>query len=854
MYSFKSCVSVLIIVSFMSQFVACSAPKNLSKKTANSISSGNYSEVLQNLNLKNFSDFHGSIFTLDNLCTANLKLGKFREFFACVDAYESQLTSLPLQKALEQYSGTFYYYKNPENSKEKALEVELKARVHRLKAEAYFMLGDYDEVLSQVETALKICRPDEEFWWCPQDAYGTDCIGSFYTSRIKNKYSPWHDDLFTVVSFGAMAQALKGEKQQAQKYVDLLKTLHVNPYDGKDLHGSMARIRQTHLNNVNFALGNYAEVKIAHQNQSEKNKELLGKGMQAGYWASGALIGLAAVAMGPVGLVPALLAGSYLGKTGFDMEEEAQFQMTAEMTLRESFQNAKVSEKTGAPSEAFEIYQQMVNSEPLGTMPDLHWMTLYEYARLLVERGERILAIEQLKKAADVIEKQRGNINSEAHKIGFAGSKENVYGLLVEQLFAEKKVDQAFEYVERAKARALVDMLAASSERPELHVATLNSPELTSLNRGRVNVSVDNDGKAAVRSITLDKKKLTVEQPKLASLVTVDIDSSNELVSELATNETLLEYYQSGEVLYAFVVNRQHIKGFPLRSAELANEIKTFRSAIQDPENQSYMAPARTLYRRLIEPLAASITTQQLTIVPHGALHYLPFAALHDGRDFLIDRYSLRMLPSASTLKYLPNAKTGKGTFLAFGNPTGDLPGAEQEVRALGRQVQSAHTLLNSNATETAFKEHAGGYDILHIASHGEFNVEQPLASRLLLAPDTQNDGNLTVAELYDQKIDAELVILSACETGLGEIENGDDVIGLNRGFLFAGAESIVSSLWTVDDEATKQLMLSFYDNLRDYSRADALRKSQVYVKERFNDHPFYWAAFQLTGKLNNKG
>ena len=127
------------------------------------------------------------------------------------------------------------------------------------------------------------------------------------------------------------------------------------------------------------------------------------------------------------------------------------------------------------------------------------------------------------------------------------------------------------------------------------------------------------------------------------------------------------------------------------------------------------------------------------------------------------------------------------------------------------------------------------------------FQADTPLHSALLLAPTSNDDGLLRVADLYRLQLNADLVSLSACETALSSVANGDDLLGFTRGFLYAGTRSIVSSLWKVDDRATRDLMLAFYRNLQDRDKAQALAQAQRAIKQQF-PHPFYWAAFQLTG------
>jgi CHAT domain-containing protein len=257
--------------------------------------------------------------------------------------------------------------------------------------------------------------------------------------------------------------------------------------------------------------------------------------------------------------------------------------------------------------------------------------------------------------------------------------------------------------------------------------------------------------------------------------------------------------------------------------------------------------------------LAADIGGRDLLIIPHGALHYLPFAALHDGRNFLAAEHSLRYLPSASVLKYLKPPRTQRPeSVLIFGNPDLgnpklDLPNAEIEAKAIADLVPGSELLVRKKASEAAFKQFAPSFRYLHIASHGQFNASNALDSRLLLSQDGGQDGgqdgSLTVGELYSVRLDVDLTTLSACETGLGKVLSGDDVVGLTRGFLYAGSSSVVASLWEVDDLATAELMKAFYTRLKaGVPQKLALREAQMEVRKSF-PHPFFWAAFFITGQ-----
>lgn len=231
------------------------------------------------------------------------------------------------------------------------------------------------------------------------------------------------------------------------------------------------------------------------------------------------------------------------------------------------------------------------------------------------------------------------------------------------------------------------------------------------------------------------------------------------------------------------------------------------------------------------------ITSKNLTIVPHGRLHYLPFNALYSDEGYLIDNYNIRVLPSASVMKFLKKQKEGHaGSLLAFGNPdlndpSLDLPWAQEEVLAITKDIPEARVLLRKQTTETAVKRFGEQFRNIHFATHGTFDAEKPLTSGLLLAGDGENDGTLTVGELYDLRLNSDMVTLSSCETALGKVANGDDVVGFSRGFLYAGVSSIVSSLWKVDDRATSILMQEFYTSLKETNKRNALRTAQLKIK-----------------------
>jgi CHAT domain-containing protein len=261
----------------------------------------------------------------------------------------------------------------------------------------------------------------------------------------------------------------------------------------------------------------------------------------------------------------------------------------------------------------------------------------------------------------------------------------------------------------------------------------------------------------------------------------------------------------------------------------------------------------RQLYAWLIAPLQSYLTTRLVGIIPYGPLHYLPFAALSDGRRYFGEEHTLFYLPSASVLPFIQQKRKGElSSMLAVGQGQAKgLPAlafAEQEAQQVAALYQT-QALVGAAATEAAFLAGASTHNILHLAAHAQLNRANPLFSRIVLAPAGASDGALEVHEIYGLDLQrADLVVLSACQTYLGETSAGDDIVGLNRAFLYAGAPTVIASLWNVDDQATSRLMVAFYARLRaGVGKAEALRAAQAEVRAAY-PHFYYWAAFVLTG------
>jgi CHAT domain-containing protein len=261
-------------------------------------------------------------------------------------------------------------------------------------------------------------------------------------------------------------------------------------------------------------------------------------------------------------------------------------------------------------------------------------------------------------------------------------------------------------------------------------------------------------------------------------------------------------------------------------------------------------------YTMLISPIENLIKDfKNIGIIPHGSLHFLPFQAMiaPDGH-YMIEKYNIFYAPSASIYILSKEKKNNPGKqiiAMALGElQLGDfsgLPGTTTEVNQIKALFSNTTDLYENGSTETFLKENGGSYKYIHLATHGILDPAQPLYSYVLLAPTDEDDGLLTVSEVFALNLNSRLVTLSACQTGLGDLSQGDDIVGLSRAFIYAGSPSVIVSLWSVADQPTALLMTSFYRNLENHSLQDALGIAQREVLKQY-PAPLYWAPFQLIG------
>ena len=253
----------------------------------------------------------------------------------------------------------------------------------------------------------------------------------------------------------------------------------------------------------------------------------------------------------------------------------------------------------------------------------------------------------------------------------------------------------------------------------------------------------------------------------------------------------------------------------------------------------------KNLYQELLAPVRDSLDSKHLVFVPHGLLHYVPMHALHDGESYLADRFAISYAPSASIYSICQTRVVNtSGGSLIFGIPDAQAPSILEEVQALEASLPQPKLFIGDKATQEVLKQEGPNSRTVHIATHGYFRQDNPMFSSIRLG-----GSYLSLYDLYHLDLPVDLVVLSGCATGMNVIKPGDEQIGLVRGLLQAGAQSLLLSLWDVHDSSTKDFMVKFYGHLqRGATKAVALQQAMLELRDRY-PHPYYWAPFSLIGK-----
>ncbi|HEY0241321.1 MAG TPA: CHAT domain-containing tetratricopeptide repeat protein [Gemmatimonadaceae bacterium] len=496
--------------------------------------------------------------------------------------------------------------------------------------------------------------------------------------------------------------------------------------------------------------------------------------------------------------------------------------------------------------------------------------------------------------AVAAADRVRGNIAPGALRTSFASERSSIYAELAVVLLRLNRTDEAFEVADAARGRAMLEHLSEARRDLSERGATRDLAEgerllrqidqLTSLlreadrvpQRERAAADEERMGAMAERLASIESEyeglmsRTVRENREHAGLMGAAGTRAASVSRALSRDEALVEYLVTPSKVLAFVVRRDGIRShsIPVTESELAGRVRIARglAAKVHALDSRDLSVFRGLHAILVAPLATSLHgVNRIVVVPHSTLSYLPFAALLDERqNYLSDRYAILYAASAGSLVSMRARSevetVSRRTVVLAPFPVA-LPSTRREANDIRAAVRSSRVLLGASASEPALRDALRQSSMVHVASHAVLNARNPLFSRIELArPATEsaeasaNDGRLDVHELFGMRVASRLVFLSGCETGLGtawstDFARGEDYATLAQAFLYAGAGTVVATLWRIDDEAAAVFASRFYRNLKRMPPAEALAAAQKEVRRdaRFAA-PYNWAAYTLSG------
>jgi len=564
-------------------------------------------------------------------------------------------------------------------------------------------------------------------------------------------------------------------------------------------------------------------------------------------------------------------------------------------------------------SEAEPMFQQALAIANTGQDQDTLWLVYWGLGCCQTQDGDRKGAIASFEQSLQWIDLRQQDLRTDEGKVAFLENIQEVFEKLLTVHLelaqaGEQDYQSALEVAERARGQALHDLMEGRSRwRPQLiDPQAVAEAESTAID---VPPTVGTDSDFA--NSPFPDSMIVQAAAGIDSNRFNPIDSLQETDEPLQRMHALppltrLVFYSLSDRTAVFVATpdgrvRGHV--VPIGDAAIVEQVTQLRRTLHvDEVNRGVdlrkamvvdqvelvdLAPIKleillqSLYATFVAPVADALPTDGSTLViePHCSLWLVPFAALQleDG-SWMGDRWSLIYAPSAQTLEEIRQepyyAPMASAKLLAVGNPImptvtlpdgsqvtlSSLPGAEAEVEAIAQLFPETQRslLIQTEATEAAVKQLALSHNIVHLATHGLAFGSDPLASLVALSPTEQENGLLTAREVIQSaSLPADLVVLSACQTGLGRI-TGEGMLGLSRAFLVAGARSLLVSQWSVSDSATKELMVAFYKHYLEHGKK-AIALQQAMQQVRFQNgslresqpdysHPRYWAPFVLVG------
>lgn len=503
-------------------------------------------------------------------------------------------------------------------------------------------------------------------------------------------------------------------------------------------------------------------------------------------------------------------------------------------------------------------------------------------------------AVVSLTTAANHVERVHGSLQARRFRMAFLGDRALIYEDLVRAYLGEggpDSIQHALQTAERCKGRELLDEIRDAFAEPSPDDKTDSDDNRIQLHRKILEARSDLDAlyshiadeQYRENSIAADrlgwKETLHKQEARLEALeARLDIVTGRtttrkedvevtSLPEDMLEESVIIEYFIARGELMAFIIDSRCTPHWQSLGeiGDIGAMMKRLRFQIdrglhadntnpqrQDRLHRDYRREAKNLHDRLLKPFAKQLEgVRRVTLIPHGPLHAIPMHVLHDGERYLIESCAVHYAPSLGMLRQLwVSTKTvdqERGEMLAVGVSDKRAPNIQKEARAVASRFTSSRLLLGNQASLATVTEAMCSSRRLHFACHGSFTGDNPLGSGLRLA-----DGWLTARRIYGLRLCADLVVLSACETGCLSVKSGDELMGLARAVLSAGARSLLLTLWKVDDSTAAELMTRFYEYLGDAASsvgktADSIRAAQLDMLNN-NEHPAKWGPFALIG------
>ncbi|MFZ1114043.1 MAG: CHAT domain-containing tetratricopeptide repeat protein [Candidatus Acidiferrales bacterium] len=549
---------------------------------------------------------------------------------------------------------------------------------------------------------------------------------------------------------------------------------------------------------------------------------------------------------------------------------------------------ARLSLRTGDLTAARDECEKALGRLASLEAPAVRYQAEFLMGQLQQAADDRPGAYDSYQKARAALETLRSTLRGEELKIAFMKNRLEVYERLAELCLNDDSkhgaAEESFGYMEMAKSRSLAELLVHHAQaipaatdagqsglvrriremREELnwYYRRLEQEQLRATDPSPQRIEAlqkqalahENELLRAVRELPTPETALALNQQQtLASL-----ESTR---ARMSPETALVEYFAIKDEFVAAVLTREKLDIVSLTPVSRAVNLlrmlhfqmskfhlgSTYTQEFQKPLLDAARAHLGELHEELMAPLSDYLGACHLVMVPHGVLHYLPFHALFDGERYLIDSHSISYAPSATIFALCQQKASGaRGAPLVLGIPDAQAPLILDEAKSVAKILANAELFLGSEANEHVLRTKGSHSRLIHIATHGTFRQDNPMFSGIRLG-----DAYLSLYDLYQLKLEAELVTLSGCATGLNVVTAGDELLGLIRGLLYAGAQSLLLTLWNVHDRSTAEFMGCFYERFQGGAdKAVALRGAMQDLRERY-PHPYYWAPFILIGKVS---